>query len=262
VNAFYSSNPLWLNGGKPYWDLALALVTAHLAGDFVFQTGRMVAAKHRMSVLLAHAAIQAVLAYVLAGRWSVGTIPGVVFVSHGLVDFWKARAPGASAARFWIDQVAHLAVITLLVWWSGHTQAPGYWTQMLGAGAWRLLVFASGAILCVRVCSIVVGFWVQPYLAEINEAAKEGLGTGSSRGLTNGGRVIGQWERALVFIFVFMGQPTAIGFLIAAKSIFRFGELMDRRNRMEAEYITIGTLMSFGMAIAIALGTLLLCRRL
>jgi hypothetical protein len=30
---------------------------------------------------------------------------------------------------------------------------------------------------------------------------------------------------------------------------------MDRRNRMEAEYITIGTLMSFGTALAWSLAT-------
>jgi len=54
---------------------------------------------------------------------------------------------------------------------------------------------------------------------------------------------------ALIFLFVSLGQPASIGFLVAAKSIFRFGELKDRGNRMEAEYITIGSLMSFGWAI-------------
>jgi len=68
--------------------------------------------------------------------------------------------------------------------------------------------------------------------------------------------VIGQWERALIFLFVLVGQLGGIGFLIAAKSIFRFGELKDPTNRREAEYITIGTLMSFGTAMAIAYATI------
>ncbi len=34
--------------------------------------------------------------------------------------------------------------------------------------------------------------------------------------------------------------------------ILRFGEIKDRENRMEAEYIIIGTLMSFGYGIFIA----------
>jgi uncharacterized membrane protein (DUF485 family) len=43
--------------------------------------------------------------------------------------------------------------------------------------------------------------------------------------------------------------------LITAKSIFRFGEIKERQNRLEAEYIIIGTLMSFGYAIFIAYAT-------
>ncbi len=41
-----------------------------------------------------------------------------------------------------------------------------------------------------------------------------------------------------------------MGFFIAAKSIFRFGELKDHENRMEAEYITIGTMLSFSWGVA------------
>lgn len=78
------------------------------------------------------------------------------------------------------------------------------------------------------------------------------------RGLRDGGRAIGQLERALIFVFVLIDQFSAIGFLIAAKSVFRFGELRDRSNRMEAEYIIIGTLISFLWAIAAALLTRLL----
>ncbi len=124
------------------------------------------------------------------------------------------------------------------------------------------MVVAAGAILCVRVTSILMGFWVQPYLDELKQAGADAPKTGAGRGLTNGGRAIGQWERALIFLFVFIGQAGAVGILVAAKSIFRFGELMDRRNRMEAEYITIGTLMSFGMALAWSLATLFVYRRL
>ena len=47
-------------------------------------------------------------------------------------------------------------------------------------------------------------------------------------------------------------QPSAIGFLIAAKSVFRFGELRERSNRMEAEYIIIGTMMSFIWGLSVA----------
>jgi hypothetical protein len=49
-----------------------------------------------------------------------------------------------------------------------------------------------------------------------------------------------------------IGQPGGVGFLVAAKSVLRLGEVTDKRHRMDAEYIIIGTLMSFGWGILIA----------
>jgi hypothetical protein len=72
------------------------------------------------------------------------------------------------------------------------------------------------------------------------------------RGFERGGEIIGYLERSLIFLFILTGQPGSIGFLITAKSILRFGEIKDRRNRLEAEYIIIGTLMSFGYGMFIA----------
>jgi hypothetical protein len=51
------------------------------------------------------------------------------------------------------------------------------------------------------------------------------------------------------------GQIQGVGFLVAAKSVFRFGELNDHKNRLEAEYITIGTLMSFSWGFGTSLLT-------
>jgi hypothetical protein len=48
-------------------------------------------------------------------------------------------------------------------------------------------------------------------------------------------------------------KPGAIGFLIAAKSILRFGELRDHRK--EAEYVIIGTMWSFACGLVVALAT-------
>jgi hypothetical protein len=57
---------------------------------------------------------------------------------------------------------------------------------------------------------------------------------------------------APVFLFILSAQPAGVGFLVAAKSIFRFGELKDNETRMEAEYIIIGTMLSFAWALTIA----------
>ncbi len=72
-------------------------------------------------------------------------------------------------------------------------------------------------------------------------------------GLKNGGRLIGQLERALIFLLILIGQPGGIGFLVAAKSILRFEEA---KKQPLAEYVLIGTLLSFTLAIAVSAFTM------
>ncbi|UYW01893.1 DUF3307 domain-containing protein [Flavobacterium agricola] len=68
-------------------------------------------------------------------------------------------------------------------------------------------------------------------------------------GITDGGKYIGMLERLFVFLFVVMNFWEGIGFLLAAKSIFRFGDLKENKDVKLTEYILIGTLLSFGLAI-------------
>lgn len=233
-------------------DLGLSLLAAHALADFVFQPDWMVKAKQRTSVLLLHSLIAAVLAYAAAGRWDLWLLPALVFLSHAAIDHLKARARG-SLRVFLLDQAAHIAVVGLLAWMLTRQGELTLWGNRFGLLAWRGWILVTGLVLCVRVGGILVGFWVKPYLDEI-ERANIGAGEGAkARGLTNGGRVIGQMERLLIFMLIGMGQLAGVGFLVAAKSIFRFGELKDRENRMEAEYITIGTLISFSWAFATSL---------
>ena len=233
-------------------DLALTLLAAHLMGDFVLQTEQMARGKRRPGWLFLHVAIIVVLSYALVGHWFSFLIPLVIGVSHAIIDSIKARVPGG-ATVFVIDQLAHFAVIGAIALFASFFGTVSFWTVLFGKTYWVILAFVCGVILTVRTGGLLVGFWVQPYLEEMRAAGAQPETTFKLiRGLTNGGRLIGQWERALIFLFVGMGLPGSVGFLVAAKSIFRFGELKERENRMEAEYITIGTLMSFGWALAVS----------
>jgi len=71
-------------------------------------------------------------------------------------------------------------------------------------------------------------------------------------GLKKAGKYIGYLERFLIVTFVWAGELSAIGFLIAAKSIFRFGEIKDKQDRKLAEYILIGTFLSYSLALAVS----------
>jgi hypothetical protein len=91
-----------------------------------------------------------------------------------------------------------------------------------------------------------------PLLAEVPRAMV--FAAGLIFATQAGSFAIGLLERALIFLFVLTGQTAAIGFLIAAKSILRFGEVQD--DRRAAEYVIIGTLASFAWALAAAQATL------
>jgi len=52
----------------------------------------------------------------------------------------------------------------------------------------------------------------------------------------------------LILTFILLQQYAAIGFLVAAKSIFRFSE-----SRKVGEYVLIGTLLSFVIAVIVGL---------
>jgi len=67
--------------------------------------------------------------------------------------------------------------------------------------------------------------------------------------LESAGKLIGMLERVLVFVFIYMGRWEGVGFLLAAKSVFRFGDLKDAHSMKLTEYVLIGTLLSFGIAI-------------
>ena len=69
------------------------------------------------------------------------------------------------------------------------------------------------------------------------------------KSLPNAGKYIGIIERLFVLMFIILGRWEAIGLLIGAKSVFRFNDLKESNNRKLTEYILIGTLLSFGLAV-------------
>ncbi|MEP3044705.1 MAG: DUF3307 domain-containing protein, partial [Nonlabens ulvanivorans] len=47
--------------------------------------------------------------------------------------------------------------------------------------------------------------------------------------------------------------PAAVGFLLGAFFLFGFGDLSKAKNMKLTEYVLIGTLLSFGIAILVGL---------
>jgi len=221
------------------------------------QSPQMVRQKGKLPVLLSHASLLAALSYAACGLWTLWQVPVVIFVTHALIDFVKAKSGKSGAVAFLVDQGAHGLVIALLAGAAaGLTQAPPSWVELLGPWYLKALVILSGAVACIRMGGYLIGAAVRPLQQKLLD-----LKSGPAQGSPDAGMIIGQLERALIFILTLTGQTAGIGFLIAAKSILRFGEAQDPAQRMEAEYIIIGTLMSFGWGILISYLTAVLLQQ-
>jgi len=70
--------------------------------------------------------------------------------------------------------------------------------------------------------------------------------------LEKAGRIIGNLERFLTLFLIIFGQYNAVGFIIAAKSILRFRD-SESNTEAKTEYLLIGSLMSFGIAILLGI---------
>lgn len=219
-------------------EIFLVLVSAHFIADFLLQPDWLQQKKCRLWANLLHAAIVAGLTGLLLQQWTAWFPAALIFVSHATIDAVKQRVPDTWQSLC-VDQGAHvlfLAAILLI----GHPL--GWLDDFRGAGL-EWMVLLAGFSMAVQGAGFLVGK-VATKLQEENALAER------INGLENGGRLIGQLERALIFLFVMIGQPVGIGFLVAAKSILRFGEARD--DQKLAEYVLIGTLLSFGLAIAAA----------
>ncbi|MGQ4877309.1 DUF3307 domain-containing protein [Billgrantia sp. LNSP4103-1] len=237
--------------------LLLGLVLVHLLGDFALQPRRWVEARYLRKVrspqLYKHAAVHGGLALAVLGAatlthahgasWSMVAGGAVaVGVSHNLIDLGKAYLPPDRLRWFMLDQTLHLLVL-LGVWlaWLGSWQPLlAFWQWLFTPPVLGILV---AYLIVTRPLSIVIALIIRRWSAEIDNP-----GT-----LIAAGARIGMAERVLVMTLVLLDQLTAIGFLLAAKSVLRFGELRGAQDRKLTEYVLMGTLLSVSTAMVLGL---------
>ena len=223
--------------------LILKLVLAHLLGDFVLQPARWVVAKEEKKLkawqLYVHTLLHGVLTMLLV--WDIRFLfPAIVItLSHGIVDAAKLIVQRESTKRVWfvVDQFTHLTII-VAVWLT--VEKPVFDIEF---SAKHLLIITALTFITTP-ASVIIKTLISQW-TPANDANTESL--------QNAGKFIGILERLIVFTFAISDNWEAIGFLIAAKSVFRFGDLKDAHDLKLTEYVLIGTLLSFGVAIAAGL---------
>ncbi len=232
------------------WALLLRLLTAHFIADFFFQPDSWAkdkAEKGFTSVYLyLHAIVVMVITFLLVwnpGLWLLSLVIGVI---HLIVDGVRAEFFDDTATALLIDQVIHILIIILL-WLVFANQASRFLNLLVRAGhSVRLWAYLLGFIVVTTPSSIVIAKVTHRWSKQIKEDNKDS-------GLERAGRWIGILERVLILASILSNRWEVIGFLLGAKSIFRFGDLRRSKDQQKTEYIIIGTLLSFAIAIFVGL---------
>lgn len=227
-------------------NFSLALILAHLLGDFVLQPQNWITHLRQNGIksqfLYLHITIHFILMTVLTNSFSKYWIGiAAITIFHYLVEVGKLKLEKKTTSKVWffIAQALHIIIIAGVIKLYYDYQilfSKLYETQTLLLLICILsLTFVSAAIL-----KIILDKWDFRTLDQKIDT-------------NNAGTYIGILERIFIFTFVLIDFWTGIGFLLAAKSVFRFGDLKESKDVKLTEYILIGTLLSFGLAIAIAL---------
>ena len=220
-----------------------ALLFAHVLADFVLQTNWIVENKRKPHVLLLHGVIVLVTLQLAMGSvtaWPLLALAG----AHLAIDAIKSYAPHKNGIwPFLADQAAHVGTLIATATLFPTLWVEGYWASITWIPA-AMVVFA-GLVISVRAGAFAIGFLMAPWAT-----------ADLPKGLENGGQLIGILERGLIFLLLMVGQPTGVGFLIAAKSVLRFDT--TAKDQSAGEYVIIGTLASFGWALVCGYGTLAL----
>jgi hypothetical protein len=245
-----------------YPQVFLALLFAHLLGDFPLQTRGMVLGKvaMRASAYLGHGLVHLLVASAALALFTevpltggstllalVILVPGHLALDLGKSTMLRALPSSDGALLYTADQAVHVLIVALAA--AAAVQVPppvealyDLWmtyrnTLLVAALVIAATVFPTGYLIryMLKPLSNQLAIEREPRMAERQ----------SLEGLSNAGLYLGWLERGLLVIAFAIGSFTAVGLIIGAKSVARFPEF---RSRAFAEYFLIGTLISVAFA--------------
>jgi hypothetical protein len=163
----------------------------------------------------------------------------VIFATHLAIDYAKSRWTSDSTGHFLLDQAAHLSVLGI-IWFIISGDVTAVWTSVqniLECGtSWKFFIVYS---LMTMPASLLIERIFRKWSSDVPDY----------KGLPNAGKWIGYIERILIVTFIVTHNFSAVGFLITAKSVFRFSDIKSSQDFRLTEYVLLGTMFSFAIAI-------------
>lgn len=236
-------------------ELLLLLFLLHFLLDFPLQPSHWIAERNQKKAASPRLYLHAIshgLATTLCFAWLTGNLiltlsaGAIVLVSHFLTDLGKACWTNGGLKAFLLDQFLHWLVL-LGVWGAYVGTEP--LLALLSTPSASLLIILLAYLLVMLPMSVLVSLCLTPWITQLQQQDD------SEESLTKAGAMIGYLERVLILTFMLLGEYTAIGFVMAFKAAFRFKEA---EQRTKAEYMMMGTFLSFALTIGVGLGALYL----
>ncbi len=230
-------------------DILLRLLAAYIISDFLIKPKLKFLKKEpterNIKFYVINAIIFSILSYIILGIFSHVWIPLILSGAHFLFNFIRYYYKKRSVWIFISKQVFLFIMISLC--WLMYTDQFSKLTSLTGElfntdKFWYIL---SGYLIITTPLSVFISKVTSRWNADLHQTADQSL--------KDAGKWIGIIERILILTFIIIGEFEIIGFLLAAKSVFRFGDLKDNEDRKRTEYILIGTLISFSFSIFIGL---------
>ena len=247
---------------------------AHLVSDFYLQTSKSCQNKaenaFRSRSLYIHVLITFICSWLFSFMFGFWWASLLIAILHGVVDGLKSLF-GRIPWVFFIDQLLHVVIIISVsvlynstLW--AECLSPSLDTVVVFMPEWielPVVLWITAFVFCLKPANFFVRevfsnahISIPTSKKSSDDESKSIEKVGYAEELLNAGRVIGNMERILTLIFMLLGHFEAIGFLLAAKSLLRFRE----DDSVKSEYVLVGTLLSFGIAIATGACVLLILK--
>lgn len=234
----------------------ILLLLAHILGDFYVQTSG-IAKKKEISIkwVLIHCLSYWITMFIISVPVISSEIACAITIAaafHTLIDilkYWYSTSLKKKNRMtmlkdrdiFFIDQLLHLICLAmisyLLLIKDGSISVSNIFTQFFDTvkiSKMGLVSWAAALLIIHKPANIAISKLLAKYKPENNrfENVKD----------NNTGRFIGTIERIIILIFISIGQYSAIGLVLTAKSIARYDRISKERDF--AEYYLLGTLIS------------------
>lgn len=250
------------------------VILAHVLAEFVLQTDKVVQSKNRLEIkgFLKHGAVVFICTLMATHFYSFSIIFSLIAtLVHIFLEYFRIHFNYNSIIALLADQFIHLCFLIIL--WNLFSinldhKVLSFYSFFLSSDKLNIikeyikLIFPYNRTIIIIIVYFYVIFGGSAFIRAVLDCilpsktcikgsytieGKSIIFSKSGRDSNQVGKYIGIFERTIVLTLVLYGAWSAVGFVLAAKSIARFNEL---NNKEFAEYYLIGTLLSALIAVA------------